>query len=303
MSRSKTWGSESGFSLLELLLVVAIIGALATMAFMQIASARDRTRRDSAAREFMGKLDRARSDSIRRHAAAGQEARVAVVNSTSYQVTADYNNNGTIDAGEARTFTLPDGVTFVTSPAPPAAAFDWRGQLTGNMSFQLTNSAGSTSINLTAAGDVTLNNAASTPPTLPTITSTPFPTPTPTPTPAPTPTPVPPAGVGGCSIGLFPESITIRKSGRDTGIIDLTGSIYGDPGTATITFDTSQLQVMYGPSGTTKASPGQSFTIGPSTPVRFYVTDLKNSTSGYTSYVAVSSDCGDYSTAVNVTIN
>jgi prepilin-type N-terminal cleavage/methylation domain-containing protein len=287
---------ESGLTVLELLLVLAIICVVASMAFMQIASARDRVRLDSAAREFTGNLEKARADSIRRHAAAGQEASVSVIDATSYSVAADYNHNGTIDAGESRTFTLPEEVSFITTPAPPTASFDAQGRLTSSLSFSLTNSTDSTNINLTVAGDAALHTAAP----LPTLTATPFPTGTPTPTATPTPTPVPPAGVGGCSIGLNPESMTIRKNGITTGQLDLTGSIYGDPGQATITFDSSQLRLTYG-STSTQASTNQTFTIGPTTSVRFTVRDIKNTTSGYTAYITVVSDCGEYITAVTVT--
>jgi prepilin-type N-terminal cleavage/methylation domain-containing protein len=300
MMRSGACGDQSGLSLLELLLVLAIVAVVASMAFMQIASARERTRLDQSARELAGNLEKTRLDSIRRHAPAAQQASVTVTNASSYRVVADYNFNGSIDTGEGRTFTLPQGVTFVTSPTPPAASFDWQGRLAADMSFRLTNSSGTVSVNLTTSGDATLNGA----PTLPTISVTPFPAATATPTPSstPTPTPIPPSGVGGCNIGPYPESFSIRKSGKETGIIDLLGSIYGDPGTATIDFDSSRLKITYG-SPLQTAKPGDVFNIGPATPVRFYVVDIKGAGQDYTTNFTVTSDCGTFSTAVTVTIN
>jgi len=296
MRKRDGWGCERGISILELLVVLAIISVVASMGFMQIASARNRTRLDSSARELTGNMEKARADSIRRHAAAGQQASVTVINTTSYRVVADYNNNGTIETGESRTFTLPEGVAFVTSPAPPVASFDWQGRLVDNMSFSLSNSTGSTNVNLTVSGDSTLNATA----TLPAVSVTPYATPTPTPTPAAMPTPVPPAGVGGCSIGLFPEAMTVRKNGNTAAQLELSGSVYGDPGPATITFDSTQLRLTYGTTST-QASTNQTFTIGPTTPVVFTVRDIKNTTANYTTYINVTSDCGEYATAVTVT--
>jgi hypothetical protein len=187
------------------------------------------------------------------------------------------------------------------SPTPPVASFDWQGRLAGNISFGLTNLAGSTNVHLTVSGDSTINaGTASAVAALPTITATPYATPAATPTPTATATPVPPAGVGGCSIGLFPEAMTIRKNGNTAALLELSGSIYGNPGQATITFDSTQLRLTYGTTSTQATSP-QTFTIGPATPVRFDIRDIKNTTSGYTTTVTVVSDCGEYATAVTVT--
>jgi len=281
--------------MLELLLVVAIICVVATMAFMQVARARERTRLDASARELASNLERARADSIRRHAGPGQQASVTVASATSYTVVADYNSNGTIEAGESRTIQLAQGVTFETGLTPPSASFDWRGRIADNTTFKLTNSADSTNINLTVAGDATLNSTA----VLPALSATPLPTPTPTPAPAAAPPPAPPSGVGGCSIGLYPEAFTIKKSGKSVGILELKGSIYGDPGEATITFDSTLIKLSYG-SPLKTAKSGDVFTIGPSTPVTFSVADIKGAASDYTTDIGVTSDCGDFSMTVTV---
>ena len=295
MSRVRARRRESGFSMLELLLVVAVICVVATMAFMQVARARERTRLEASARELTSNLERARADSIRRHAGPGQQASVTVADATSYTVVADYNSNGTIEAGESRTIQLAQGVTFETSPTPPSASFDWRGRIAESTTFRLTNSTDSTNVSLTVAGDATLNSTA----VLPALSATPFPTPTPTPAPAAAPPPAPPSGIGGCSIGLYPDTMTIKKSGKETGILELKGSIYGDPGQATITFDSTLLKLSYG-SPLKTAKSGDVFTIGPSTPVTFQVVDIKGGSSTYTVDIGVTSDCGDFATTVTV---
>lgn len=131
---------ERGFSLLEALVVVAIIGALAAIALVGGAQARRHSRRTLAARELQARLSVARSDAMRRH----DEAWVEVTSARAYRVVRDLDADGLVDPdgdgvpdpGDVADYELPEDVRFA---APPAgrARFDWRGRAGGDFNFTL----------------------------------------------------------------------------------------------------------------------------------------------------------------------
>ncbi|MDQ3258157.1 MAG: prepilin-type N-terminal cleavage/methylation domain-containing protein [Acidobacteriota bacterium] len=163
---------ERGFSMLEVLIVIAIIAIVASFATMGITTARASMRLIGATHEFGESLEQARLDAVRRRDTAGT-TRVEILDNTSYRVTMDFNSDGTVDA--PRTITLPDGATF-DNVATQTITFNLRGRtiqtLTApgspaisnqTVSFSLINTsiAGSSPANvtLTGSGDVTYTNA------------------------------------------------------------------------------------------------------------------------------------------------
>ena len=62
--------SESGFSLIEMLIVLVLIGVLTTIALMQLGSSRTDFERQRISREFKIYLERARFDSVKRRPTA-----------------------------------------------------------------------------------------------------------------------------------------------------------------------------------------------------------------------------------------
>ncbi len=88
---------ERGFTLLQMVIVVAIIAVLSTIALVGVTSARAGQRRINSARLFGSYLEKARVDSVRRHAdgSAGlPPASVTVLNATTYSVFIDFNSTG-----------------------------------------------------------------------------------------------------------------------------------------------------------------------------------------------------------------
>ena len=76
-------------------LVVAVIGG---MAVFGIVEARGRIRLTNSARLLASYMEKARVDSIRRHAATNDEmAGVTLLNPTSYRVRMDFDGNGTVE--------------------------------------------------------------------------------------------------------------------------------------------------------------------------------------------------------------
>ncbi|HKZ80126.1 MAG TPA: hypothetical protein VJ124_17765 [Pyrinomonadaceae bacterium] len=221
-------GNQEGFSLLQTLITVAVVAVVSTMALYGIASARQRIRLTNSTRLLASYIEKARVDSIRRHATtAGTMAGITVLSNNSYRVRMDFGGSGIV---QTRDVTLETGVVFANDPL--SIAFDWRGRLvdlpstTIKVSLTLqygTDANDQRRVDVTRSGDVTVDsdvylddvpnvnagslnansgidsgstinsNSASTPTPTPVPDATPDPTPTPTPSATPTPTPTPSA--------------------------------------------------------------------------------------------------------------
>jgi hypothetical protein len=208
---------QRGFTVVQVLVTLALVAVITSLALMAIGSARASMRLTASTRELAGYLEKARSNAIRRNG----ESSVTILSANSYRVRMDFTGDGN---PEDRVITLQDGVTFADGMIGISATFDWRGRVGSNILFVLRNeSANPSRINLSGSGDVTIGsdifedssigdvtlnsdvpagvaNTSGTPtdgsgqptPTpTPTPTPNPEPTPTPTPNPEPTPTPTP----------------------------------------------------------------------------------------------------------------
>lgn len=158
---------ERGVSIAELLIVVVMISIVAAFAVMQIAGAQRAISLSNSAREFMTWVEKARLDSLRRHAmSSGEMARVTIASANSYSITIDQNGDGTLDP--PRTITIPatNGASFSGLAVPVTVRFNWRGRpvdSAGNLmslAFSLRDASGNINpINLTSAGDASLGDS------------------------------------------------------------------------------------------------------------------------------------------------
>jgi Tfp pilus assembly protein FimT len=184
-----------GFSVLQLLITIAIISVVTSLAFMGIVSARASLRLTNSARTFAAHVERARGDAVKRHATTS----IQQVDGTTYSITMDFDGSGTITT---RNFSTESGVVI---NMPRTVVFDWRGRTPIETSVGFTNSSGSSNVDITGSGDITIDaqifHDGSIPPTtlngpggsvVPDATPLPGSSPTPTPDPSsPTPTPTP----------------------------------------------------------------------------------------------------------------
>ena len=123
--RRKKPMAQSGFSMMQLLITVAVVGIVSGLAVFGIASARQRIRLTNSSRLLASYVEKARVDSVRRHPSdPNLMAGIEVLNTTTYRVKMDFDGNGTV---ETRDITLDEGVVFATDPI--ALVFDWRGRL------------------------------------------------------------------------------------------------------------------------------------------------------------------------------
>jgi type II secretory pathway pseudopilin PulG len=160
----RTMSGESGASIVEMIIVLMIIAIASTWAFLRIVEAQQATRLASATQELTAYLDKARLDSIRRHATdVNRMAQISINSATSYSVLFDSNGDGQLDPPRVFNF-QPGGISFNVATFPTVIRFNWRGRIVdaaGNQtntpaSIRLQDARGpGPSINLSAAGDTT----------------------------------------------------------------------------------------------------------------------------------------------------
>lgn len=158
---------DAGFSVLELLIVGVMISVLIGFAITQIARAKQHMTRANAVRELTTYIEKARLDSVRRHAtSSAQMAQVAIINANFYSVTWDGNGDGTLDAPRVIAMPANSNLTIQNGAFPRTIMFNWRGRTvdtSGNStnpeSVQIGNSYGSTTVSITNAGQTAIDLA------------------------------------------------------------------------------------------------------------------------------------------------
>jgi Tfp pilus assembly protein FimT len=167
---------ERGVSIVEMLIVVCMIGIVTAFAVMQIAGAQRAMRLSNSAREFTSWLEKARHDSIRRHATfpvnvgdPDLRASVTITAANSYTVTLDQNGDGSLDPPLTITIPATHGATFVGISVPLTIRYNWRGRpedVNGNLldlAFSLQDASGNINpINVASTGDMSLDSNVNT---------------------------------------------------------------------------------------------------------------------------------------------
>jgi Tfp pilus assembly protein FimT len=233
-------GGEAGFSLLQLLIVLAIAGVLSAFAVMRIQAGRESLNLQNSVRQLAGHIEKARLDAVRRHATSS----VIFANNNSYDLTMDFDGGGT---ASTRRYTLQGDIALPTGSPLPSITFNWRGRTsacTNTFAFQNTSGGLQSWVDVSDAGDVTVNSDVD---ILPSVSYATVSTTsgvasstvvagtvahnnaldcdvaaTGVPGPAVTST-----GSGGCKLIVNPSSLSVKKSGATTGTIVLTSNTSG----------------------------------------------------------------------------
>lgn len=140
-----------GFTLMELIVVVAVLGILATIAapaFQQFLTER---RLNGAARLLMTDLLNARMQAVTQN----NRFLVSILDAGRYQVLDDGNENGAFDSGESRLIrNMQDNFHDVQVAANNSPIFLPRGTVTNMATFTLSNNAGKRNVVVAATGRV-----------------------------------------------------------------------------------------------------------------------------------------------------
>src|SRR6185503_8896740 len=89
---------QRGFTLLQVIIVLALVSILTAFGALGVVNARARMRLAGSARTFTGLAEKARADSVRRHADGAARASIQLLTTTTYSVALDFDNNGVLDA-------------------------------------------------------------------------------------------------------------------------------------------------------------------------------------------------------------
>ena len=287
---------ERGFTVLQLLIAIAVAGVISAFALIGIARSRDNLRLQGSVRQLSGYMEKARLDAIRRHTTTS----VTFTNTTTYSVTMDFDGSGT---ATTRNFSFDNGVSIISTPLP-SVTFNWRGRtLACTTTFALQNNSGDQSwVDVSDAGDVTVNSDVDVLPTVSyaNVNST---------TDVVSGTvvsgstvhnntadcggssgvvapPITGSGGGGCSMTANLSAISIKKNGGNTGTVSL--SVTGS-GTYNVTTSAP---------GNLQVSPA-SKSIAAGGSATFSITSLNNTRGTFA--VNFSSSCTTVTVAVKVT--
>jgi type IV fimbrial biogenesis protein FimT len=142
---------QSGFTLIELIVIIAIVAIFAAIAIPNYLAWLPKSRLNGAARQVMGDLMAARMKSV----SLNCDVRVAfVAGDAEYKIWTDSNNNNTVDSGEERTKDIQSDYYDVTISTTKNIEFHARGTANPYNNIGLTNSAGSKKVKVYMTGRV-----------------------------------------------------------------------------------------------------------------------------------------------------
>jgi type II secretory pathway pseudopilin PulG len=116
---------------MQMVITIAIIAIVTSFGVLGITTARAEFRLQNSARLFASYIEKARADSIRRHAGGGTESSVETFGpgTNRYAITMDFGTGV-----ETRTFTLDSGLSF--DVIAKKVTFDWRGRIAAAWVFR-----------------------------------------------------------------------------------------------------------------------------------------------------------------------
>jgi|LGVE01.1.fsa_nt_gb type IV fimbrial biogenesis protein FimT len=147
--------TKSGFTLIEMMIVIAIMAVFAGIATPNFLSYMPKYRLNGAARQVMGDLMAARMNAVSQN----NEFRIFfLANGHEYMILDDDNNNGTADTGEwTETKDIQNEYHDVTIGSNNDPIFSPRGTATNWPTITLTNPSGSKTITISRAGGVSIS--------------------------------------------------------------------------------------------------------------------------------------------------
>lgn len=148
-------GNHRGFTLTELMIVVALMAILAAIAVPSIMAQMPKYRLNGAARQVLGDLVAARMQAV----SLNKRVKVFFDNNHQYRICDDANSDGTVADGEGNVQTKDiqteyHDVIFASNNDP---IFQPNGTASNLATITLSNTSGSRSITISSAGRVRIN--------------------------------------------------------------------------------------------------------------------------------------------------
>lgn len=164
-----------GFTVVELLVVAALLATVALFAIMSIQRSRETLNLAGTARTLSAYLEQARVDAVRHHGGAS----VVINSSSSYTANIDFGETGTPTAraitlppGMTISYTLPPSTTSVDpSVTPLTIQYDWRGRTASTVTITLTDAVSGvppSTLVVGFAGDISVDTTVTGPVVTPT---------------------------------------------------------------------------------------------------------------------------------------
>jgi len=148
------YASESGFTILQLAITIAILGIISTLAVLRIRSARDSLALQNSVRQLAANIEKARLDAVRRH----DTSSIVFTTNKSYNVRMDFDGTGN---PYTKTYNLLGDIEIPSGSPLPSISFNWRGRTsacTNTFAFQNSSGGLQSWVDVSDAGDVTVNS-------------------------------------------------------------------------------------------------------------------------------------------------
>lgn len=148
----KIAGNESGFTLMEIILVVAVMGIVAAIAIPSFMALLPAMRVNGAARQVMGDLMDARMEAVKQN----HEFKVFFLNNHEYKILDDNDSDGVDDGGleTSKTIDIQDNYKDVTLSDTGDPIFSPKGTATTTSTITVQNASGSKDVSFSIAGRV-----------------------------------------------------------------------------------------------------------------------------------------------------
>jgi type II secretory pathway pseudopilin PulG len=161
---------QDGFTILQMVITVALIGIVTAFAFIGISRARAKIALQNSVRLLANNVEKTRLDAVRRHSdpinSPTTASKIVFTSPNTYNVTMDFAGTGT---PTTRTFTLDQDLGLADGSPLPTINFNWRGRISAcTQTFAIFSpTEGQATIDISDAGEVTIDTDVD---VLPTVT-------------------------------------------------------------------------------------------------------------------------------------
>ena len=152
MTRVQSGARVAGFTLMELMVTVAVIGIVARVATVNVIREIPRYRLTNAATQLAWTFRALRMRAISQH----HTVTVTFTNNQVYTVWTDVNDNGSSDSGEVQTTDLSGAYPGVQLNSTTNPVFNPTGTVTNLPTITLTNPSGTKTLTMNILGDITI---------------------------------------------------------------------------------------------------------------------------------------------------